>query len=328
MGQRIIFPEKGIVDLEQCAPAPVGRGDLFVKTETSLISIGTEMAILHKKYDADTHFAEMFSFPQLQTGNQSVGIVEEAGADIDHIKPGDRVFMRKAHASDWTLPAKECSPIPPGINNENAIWCGLAKIAFRAAQAAPFQLGGDTLIIGAGPIGQMAARWAAAAGMGRIVVSDLSRHRLSKLPARVKCVSGSVVDQTDTLMALSDGRGFRTIVDSTGNAAVFQTALGLAAAFGKVILLGDTGYPSKQCLSSHMMMRGVSVVATHDQLDRSGWTQNAIDRLFFDLAATGSFNTDDLITHRFAPGDFKRAYDLVSNNSGDAIGVVFDWAPS
>ncbi len=326
MGQRIIFPEKGVVALEEFEPPALGPEDIRVKTLASLISIGTETTILQKKYDEGSHFAEMFSFPQMQTGNQSVGVVERVGDDVQDIIPGDRVFLRKAHASHWTLPASSSAPIPARIDTSSAIWCGLAKIAFRAAQAAPFQLGGEVLIIGAGPVGQMAARWALVAGMRRVVISDLSEQRLLLVSSRCIPHAGSVIDRRDDLLALADGAGFQCVVDTTGNPAVFQTALSLAAEFGKVVLLGDTGFPAQQCLTSDLMMRGVSVVATHEQLDRDGWTQGAIDSLFFQLVADGVFEVQGLITHQFAPEQYEEAYDLIRREVGGAVGVSFNWA--
>lgn len=151
-----------------------GPRDLVVRTLYSLMSIGTETIILHQKYAPDTHFARMFSFPQLKTGVQAVGEIEQIGAGVSEFAVGDRVFMRMAHGSHQVLPAERCSAIPARVDLKSACWCGLAKTAFRAAWAGRFKLGGHALIIGAGPVGQMAVRWATAAGMETIVAVDLS----------------------------------------------------------------------------------------------------------------------------------------------------------
>ena len=72
MPKRIIFPQKGQVVLEDFSLPPMGAGDIRVRTLYSLMSIGTENIILQQKYAPDTHFAKMFSFPQLKTGVQAV----------------------------------------------------------------------------------------------------------------------------------------------------------------------------------------------------------------------------------------------------------------
>ena len=118
---------------------------------------------------------------------------------------------------------------------------------------------------------------------------------------------------------------FSLIVDTTGNPAVFAEALGLAARYGKLVLLGDTGYPSRQCLTSDVMTKGLTIVATHDHQDRGGWTQRRIDELFFKLALDGSFRLDGLITHEFRPDACREAYSLVTQRREDVVGVLFDW---
>ena len=95
MAQRIIFPRKSEVALEDFTPPSVGAGDVAVKTLASLISIGTESTVLHQRYAKESHFADMFSFPQLQTGNQAVGMIEHVGGDVQDIKAGDRVFFER-----------------------------------------------------------------------------------------------------------------------------------------------------------------------------------------------------------------------------------------
>jgi hypothetical protein len=42
---------------------------------------------------------------------------------------------------------------------------------------------------------------------------------------------------------------------------------------GQPFLLGDTGSTRRQCLMSHVMAKGLTIVATHDHYDRGGWTR-------------------------------------------------------
>ena len=127
------------------------------------------------------------------------------------------------------------------------------------------------------------------------------------------------------MLASSGGDGFGIVVDTSGSAAVFTQALGLVGLYGKLVLLGDTGFPGQQCLSSDMMTRGLTVVATHDHHDRDGWTQRRIDALFFELARTGAFPLAGLVTHRFQPRQCVEAYALATERREQAVGVLFDW---
>jgi len=327
MGCRIVFPAKGQVQLETFSAAQPRADELTVSTRYSLMSIGTETTILHARYDLGTHFAARFSFPQLKTGVQSIAVVTTVGSAVSDFKPGDRVFMRMAHTSEWTLPAALCSPVPLDVDAKQACWCGLAKTAFRAAYAAPFTLGGNVLIVGAGPVGQMAVRWARSAGVQTIAVTDLAplRLRLADAGGATHLVAGSIASVGDELRAICGRDGFDIVVDSTGNPAVFAEALSATAMFGKLVLLGDTGYPSRQSLTSDVMTKGLTITATHDHHDRGGWTQRRIDALFFQLVQRGVFPLDGLNTHEFSPAACVEAYELATERRDEALGILFDW---
>lgn len=327
MPKRIIFPEKGKVALESFDLPEPGPGEVTVRTLYSLMSIGTETIILHQKYAPDTHFARMFSFPQLKTGVQAVGEIETLGEGVTEFSPGDRIFMRRAHGSHQVLPADQSSPVPGGIDLKMACWCGLAKTAFRAAWAGRFNLGGHVLIIGAGPVGQMTIRWAAAAGVETIAVVDLSAPRLehARKGGATSTMCGDVVRHIEQTQQIDQGKGPSLVIDTTGNPVVFQQALSAAAQFGKVVLLGDTGFPGEQCLTSDVMAKGLTIQATHDSHDLDGWTQRRIDTLFFTCVQDGRFDLSGLITHQFSPEECEQAYVLAEQQRGQAMGILYDW---
>ena len=327
MPSRIIFPEKGEVELERFELPSLGPRDLRIQTLFSLMSIGTESIILHERYEPNTHFAKMFSFPQLQTGVQAVGKIEKLGNEVDEFKEEDLIFMRMAHGSHQVLPASACSPVPVDMDKKSACWCGLAKTAFRAASAAPFERGSHILIIGAGPVGQMAIRWAKTEGVETIAVVEISGFRLqhAKMGGANTLIQGNVADQIDAIREIDLGNGPSVIVDTTGNPDVFKHALSAAPMFGKVILLGDTGYPSRQCLTSDVISKGLSLQAVHDSHDYYGGTQRTIDEKFFANVESGQFDVSGLISHEFSPIDCAKAYALVNEERENVMGVLYDW---
>jgi len=327
MPKRIVFPEKGKVALEAFDLPAQGSGDVRVRTQYSLMSIGTETIILHQRYDPDTHFAKIFSFPQLKTGVQAIGEIEEVGKEVRDFRVGERIFMRMAHGSHQVLPAAACSPVPADIPSKPACWCGLAKTAFRAAFAGPFEAGGHVLIIGAGPVGQMAVRWAKTERVDTIAVVDLSGFRLDHATrgGATTVIESDVADCIGKIQAIDGGNGPSIVVDTTGNPEVFKHALSAAAMFGKVILLGDTGYPGRQCLTSDVMSKGLTVQAVHDSHDRNGWTQRRIDEKFFSCVADGDFDLSGLITHEFSPEDCAKAYALSDQQRENVMGIIYDW---
>ena len=325
---RIIFPEKGKVVLEPFELPVPGSRDVIVRTQYSLMSIGTETIILHQRYDPDTHFAEIFSFPQVKTGVQAIGKIEEVGSEVRDLDVGDRIFMRMAHGSHQVLPAAACSSVPADIPSKHACWCGLAKTAFRAAFAGPFESGGYVLVIGAGPVGQMATRWAKTENVASIAVVDPSAFRLehARRGGATTVIEGDVAVHVEQIRAVSGNDGSSIIVDTTGNPKVFKHALSVAPKFGKVILLGDTGFPDRQCLTSDVMSKGLTIQAVHDSHDLGGWTQRRIDEKFFGCVADGRFDLSGLITHEFSPEDCARAYALADDQRENVMGILFDWS--
>lgn len=327
MPKRIVFPRKGQVSLEGFELEEPGPGDVRVQTLYSLMSIGTESTILHQRYDADTHFARMFSFPQLKTGVQAVGSVVACGDAVTEFATGDIVYMRAAHGSHQQLPAEHLSPVPDGVDRKEACWCGLAKTAFRGFWAAQPTSDDDLLILGAGPVGQMAIRWAADSQPRSLTVADLSDERLQHATrgGATAVISGNIAENLDAARAIDNGNGPSIVIDTTGNPAAFRYALNTTAKFGRVILLGDTGYPDRQHLTSDMMSKGLTVQATHDSHDRDGWDQRRIDARFFGLVQQQRFSLEQLITHEFTPADCEQAYDLADASRGSTMGILFDW---
>ncbi len=327
MAQRIVFPAPSKVELQSYDPGEVQDDEVLIKTEYSLVSIGTETTLLHQRYSPNSHFAQRFSFPQLKTGVLAVGKVLQCGSRVNDKKPGDRIYMRQAHGSHQRLPASSTSLIPQSVNPIEACWCGLAKTAFRAAHAAEFFNDKRLLVFGAGPVGQMITRWAHYYGCDKIVVNDLSEWRLQW--ARKGGAHSSICgDSTNCLSAISkafDNNAPNLIIDTTGNPAVLQAALQASGMFAKIILLGDTGYPEKQQLSSDMMTKGLSIQATHDSHDREGWDQARIDDLFFDALQSQRFDVDGLISQTFKPQQFEEAYRIADKQRHDVLGLLFDW---
>ena len=139
-------------------------------------------------------------------------------------------------------------------------------------------------------------------------------------------IQGDIGNQINAIRKIDGGNGPSVIVDTTGNPEVFKHALSAAPMFGKVILLGDTGYPSRQCLTSDVMSKGLSVQAVHDSHDHYGGTQRRIDEKFFASVEDGRFDLTGLITHEFSPADCEKAYALVDEQREKVMGVLYDWS--
>lgn len=322
--RRLVFPGKQQVQLESFDLPALKDGEVLVRTQFSLMSTGTENIVFNRLFDPGTHWDQWIKYP-FYPGYSAVGVVESAkNADLN---PGDRVAMRSSHRSAGVVEAKDCVPIHGDLPMEQAAWFALAKIAWHGARAADYRLGDSVLIIGAGPIGQMATRWAAAAGAASIIVVDAAPERLAiAREGGATAVISMPIDQArEAILAANKNKPPRVVMDTTGNAEVFITALSLADRFGRVVILGDTGRPTNQHLSSDVIIKGLTIVGVHDGHNTEEWNNATIAELFFTLANLGRFSLEKLNTHYFQPEDCAAAYETANRERTKTMGIVFDW---
>jgi threonine dehydrogenase-like Zn-dependent dehydrogenase len=127
------------------------------------------------------------------------------------------------------------------------------------------------------------------------------------------------------ILRLTDGEMADTVIDTTGHPAVFAECFKAARKFGKIVILGDTGTPSKQCLSHDVMGKGLTIVAAHDSHETPDWNSKKIIGLLFNLALKERFSLDGLITHQFKADRCEEAYETANTRRNETIGILFKW---
>jgi len=324
--RRLAFLEKQQVLLDPFVLVAPGKNQVRVRIQLSLMSTGTENIVFNRLFDPGTHWDNWVRYP-FYPGYSSVGVVEAIGEEVQSLKVGDRVALRVSHRSHAVEDAAVCYPIPDNIPFEQAVWFAIAKISFHGAKAADYRLGDTVLIIGAGPIGQMSIRWAAAAGAAKIIVVDTAAHRMpsAKAGGATATITAPINEAREAILQAGGGKLPRVVIDSTGNAAVFAAALNLAADRGTVVILGDTGQPASQALTADVISRGLHIVGAHDAHNTPEWGNATIIRLFYDLASAGRFALEGLTSHTFNPDDCSEAYETANRDRSTTMGILFDW---
>jgi 2-desacetyl-2-hydroxyethyl bacteriochlorophyllide A dehydrogenase len=326
---RLSFPRPGTVELEEFVAEGPQPGRVAITTHYSLMSTGTELTVFESAFEPGTHWERYAQFP-FRPGYSAVGEVVACGDGVVDLMVGDRVAFRAPHASYHVTSVAKCTRIPAGIDLTAAVWFALAKIAYVGAQVARHGDHDSVVVIGAGPIGQMAIRWASASGARAVVAVARSTKRL-ELARRGGATDIARVDVTTAAEAVTERLGGERpdiVIDTTGNPAVLPAALGLVRDRGRVVVLGDTGMPSKQHLTSDLVVRGVEIVGAHDSHAAAGDAERSINELFFDLVSSGRFDLDGLNTHTMRPAECVAAYQLAREHRAETIGIVFDWRAS
>lgn len=318
------MPQKKAIAFETFDLRPLVAGEVAIETTCSLLSTGTETLVFLGNFQAGTHWDAWVRYP-FHPGYASVGVVVATGEGVDTLVPGDRIVTRCGHASHAILQAENGFRIPDAVKCEDAVWFALAKIAGHGILAAGLTLGDSVAVIGAGPIGQMAVRWALACGASHVLAVDLSAERLKLAEAAgalpVQASAGEA--HTEILRILGGRPG--VVIDSTGNAEVLKSAFRMVEKEGTVVLLGDTGTPESQSLTSDVISRGLRLVGAHDGLNSPHWNNKVAAEVFFQFLRTRRFPTVGLVTHRFQPSECAEAYELATTNRSRTMGILFDW---
>lgn len=331
--RRIIFSAPGAVDFREGELADIGPEQVLVKTSCSLISTGTELTCLRGRFAPDGHWARWARYP-FAPGYSNVGLVIETGPGVSRLQPGTRVVSHSPHASHAFVDARDCTPIPDGVSDEEAAWFALAAIAQIGIERANIKVGATVAILGAGVLGQMTISSARLKGATEIiaVARTSARLRAATEQGATRVFAAEPPEAVERLRDATGGRMADVVIDVTGDFSVLPQALRMTRDFGRVVLLGDTGYPEKLHLTSDVLIRGVEVVGSHfnhaplEPIPGGPVSHREMADRFFSLLREGKIRVRDLVTHRFRPEQAEEAYSTLSRSDAGAIGAIFEWA--
>lgn len=181
-------------------------------------------------------------------GYQAAGEIIAVGAEVDHLRVGQKVATLNnfgSHASLRGVPARNCWPIPDGYDVKAA---AAIPVTFGTAHDCLFEFGrlqpGETVLVqaGASGVGVAAIQLARRGGAGMILATASSDERLEKLK-RLGLDHGinyRTHEVPKEVMRLTDNKGAHVIVDSVGGATL-QGSINSLAYRGRVSMVGAAG---------------------------------------------------------------------------------------
>jgi 2-desacetyl-2-hydroxyethyl bacteriochlorophyllide A dehydrogenase len=330
--RQVVFPAPRQVELcDRSLPDP-GPGQALLRTLCTLISTGTELTALTGEFPPDSAWARYVQYPWT-AGYSHVGVVEQVGEGVEEVRPGDRLVSHAPHADRAVVTVSRAERVPPEISPEAASFLPLAQITLNGVRQGEVALGESVVVLGAGLIGQLTARFCLLAGARPLLLVDQSQPRLLHA-ADTRCVRVPATDEGEVVRAVESKLGglkADVVIEASGNPALIPLALRLARRRGRVVILGSPRGPVAIDFHDEVHTLGLRIIGAHNsthpptETPDSPWTLHRHARLFFDLLADGSLDVTPLITHRFPGARSADAYQMLLEDRTRAMGVILEW---
>jgi 2-desacetyl-2-hydroxyethyl bacteriochlorophyllide A dehydrogenase len=233
----------------------MGDDGILVRTEFSTISRGTELDLYTGQMHGRGTNAQWYP---LLPGYMPVGIVEEVGANVTHVAPGDRVvgsnlfsgfderycvawaghteyvvFSPHSHAR---LGARRALPVPDEIPPERAGLAMLAGVAWHGVREKVRPERGEIiLVIGQGVIGNFVAQECQMLG-AHVLVVDRHENRLRIAEQNGLCegILNEGEPLRDAVLERTGGEAPHAVVEVTGEMEPLREALQVVRRYGRI----------------------------------------------------------------------------------------------
>jgi len=229
----------------------------------------------------------------------------------------DGFGMNGAAQELYAVEADRVVPLPEEFRFEQGAFVEPAAVAVHAVAQAGEVAGRNVAVVGAGPIGNLTAQAARAAGAG-CLLTDVSAHRLDV--AR-QCGFEHVSNPADETLRDAVRRAFAddgidAAFDCAGAAASIDAAVGAVNKGGTVIVVAVFAEPAPIRLSrvqnAELTIRGTMMYWRDDYL-------RAIEAI-----RSGQIDTAPLDSRHFPLEQFQAAYEFIEQAGAEAMKVFID----
>jgi L-iditol 2-dehydrogenase len=248
---------------EEAVPALTGADEVLIK----IAAVGV--------CGSDVHFYQRGRIgpfvveEPLILGHECSGVVEQVGAEVRSLAPGDRVAIEPGIACrrcarckegrynlcenqvvfmgtpPWhgafreyvTWPADFVFKLPAGVSLEDGAMIEPLAVGVHACRRGGVAPGVSAAVIGAGPIGLLALQAAAAYGAHPVIATDVISSRLG-FARKLGALAAGAADAADQVREATGGQGADVVIETAGTIATIQQATQLVRAGGVVVLVG------------------------------------------------------------------------------------------
>lgn len=325
----------GNINLEEIPEPQVGSNEIKVKIAYCGLC-GTDPENLEGRFGLVPK--EAYEQPRI-LGHEASGIIAEVGDAVSGYKAGQRVAMNfrrpcgacyycrskmehfcrfgyeasGSFAEYAVYPESAVYVLPDDISLEVGSLLEPVSVAVHAIDRANVYTGSSVAICGGGPIGLLCLEMALKAGASRALVSEpvaAKRELALKLGADV-VVDPFTEDIVQAGLKLTDGRGFDTVIDASGNIAAAKQAIDLADN-GATILWAAVYGKDVEINVSPFLIYAKELTITSTFVSPYSFPRA--------LSVLPKLELEPLITHIVPLAEIRRAFEL--HKSGTAIKIL------
>ncbi len=246
--------------------------------------------------------------PPMIMGHEFSGVISAVGPGVTRAKLGDAVVatpifpfngvgQRKvlgvfstpgAYADQVVVHESMLLPKPDNISWRQAAMCEPLSVAMHAISRTPIPLMGTVAIVGAGTIGLLTMQVARLAGAGKIIITDMSPHRLEmaeELGADL-AINIKTQDPVQAVLDFTDGKGVDVGIEAVGLADAVQQTHKLTRNGGHITWIGN---------SAKMIDLDMQEVVARELTVRGTYGFSSEFPLALDAIASGRINVNPLM---------------------------------
>ncbi len=339
-----MYLEKGKFALiEKPKPILLHERDAIVKVTLASICSSD----LHIK-----HGSVPRAVPGITVGHEMVGIVEEVGSKVTHVKPKDRVtvnvetfcgecfFCQNGYVNNctddnggWALGCRidggqaeyvrvpfadqGLNKIPEQVSDRQALFVGdVLATGYWATRISEIKEDDTVLIIGAGPTGICTLLCVMLQKPKRIIMCEKDEHRIEFIHEHYPEVLTVTPEECKNfVLENSDHGGADVVLEVAGVPSTFQLAWQCARPNAIVTIVALYDEPQVLPLPD---MYGKNLIF------KTGGVDGCDCEKTLQLIAQGKINTEPLITHTYPLSKIAQGYELFENKRDGVIKVAIE----
>ncbi len=282
-------------------------------------------------------------FP-LIAGHEFAGVVEEVGADVPFLRPGDRVAVDPnihcgscrpcrrglvhlcrnlaaigvtqdgGFATHCLVPAPQCHKVPPAVSLDLAAMAEPVACCIHGLDRARVRSGDVVLLIGAGAIGLILLQLALLQGAATAIVSELNpeKRAMAEGLGATRVVDPREEDLEKIVKAATEGSGPDVVIECVGGCETAQQALYLAGEGGRVLLFGVAPAEGRISLSPYEVYRKEICIT-------GSFTNPFTHHRALALLGSGRVKVEELISRRLPLDEIPQGIELLESGTATKI---------